>query len=272
MNKTLAVFLISAIITVVFFISIEFVNNSDETLEVDPSFQPDGKIEQLSSKDKTRINEQKEMEQKLQNQYAAGTYSLDDPFITVDPYGVTPLTALAMFETDEPVQITVTVEGKDKNGDVQHTYDQFKKDHSVPVLGLYPDYENTVTIEATTESGETTSSTMSIQTEPLPDDFLTTNVVESNPEKMENGMTFIIPSSRYVYAVDHNAEVRWYSTLWNSHVFERLENGNLLYITKEEGQEKYNEMLEMDMLGKVYNSYLIQLGNYEDTKDRKSVV
>ncbi|MFB4168956.1 aryl-sulfate sulfotransferase [Virgibacillus sp. JSM 102003] len=266
MNKTLTVFFISAIVTIVFFISIEFVNNSDETMEAaEPSFQADGKIEQLSSKDKTRINEQKEMEKKLQNEYAAGTYSLDDPFITVDPYGVTPLAALAMFETDEPVQITVTVEGKDENGDVQHTYDQYKKEHSVPILGLYPDYQNTVTIEATTESGEMTSSTVSIQTESLPDDFLTTNVVESNPEKMENGMTFIVPSSRYVYAVDHNAEVRWYSTLWNSHVFERLENGNLLYITKEEGQEKYNEMLEMNMLGKVYNSYIIQLGNYEDT-------
>src|SRR5699024_11589764 len=82
---------------------------------------------------------------------------------------------------------------------------------------------------------------------------------------MENGLTFVIPSTRYVYAVDHNADVRWYSTLWNSNDFKRLDNGNVLYITKEEGQNQNNEVLEMDMLGKVYKSYLIQLESYEDT-------
>src|SRR5699024_4772076 len=72
-------------------------------------------------------------------------------------------------------------------------------------------------------------------------------------------------STKYTYGVDHNADVRWYSTLWNSHVFKRLENGNILYMTKEEGQDKYNELLEMDMLGKVYNSYIFDIGEYEKT-------
>ncbi len=79
---------------------------------------------------------------------------------------------------------------------------------------------------------------------------------------MEDGLTFIVPSTRYVYAVDHNADVRWYSTLWNSHIFKRFENGHLMYITKEKGQEKYNEILEMNMLGKVYNSYILQMEDH----------
>ncbi|WP_106495892.1 aryl-sulfate sulfotransferase [Lentibacillus sp. Marseille-P4043] len=225
----------------------------------------DTDVKQISSYDESRIDNQAEIEKDLLEEYQEGSYSFEDPFITKDPYGVAPLTALVMFETDEPTQITLTVQGKDSNSDVKKSFDAYETEHQIPVLGLYPNYENTVTIEATNKDGETITTELSIKTDSLPDDFLTTDLVEADTEKMENGLTFIIPSSRYAYAVDDNAEVRWYSTLWNSHVFNRLENGNLLYITKEEGQDKYNDLLEMDMLGKVSNSYIIQLGDYEKT-------
>lgn len=277
MRKALATFVILAIILVIFFVVIEYAgNSSDDAIKgtgkkveasdsTAVSFHPDGEVEQLSTYDTRRMKEQEEMEQKIRKDYKEGSYSMENPFVRLDPYGVAPLTALAMFETDEPVKLTVTVEGKEDRGDISRTYDNYKTKHAIPVLGLYPDYENTITIEATTEDGETATSTFTIKTDPLPDDFLTNETAASHPEKMENGMTFVIPSTRYAYAVDHNADVRWYSTLWNSHVFKRLDNGHLLYATKEKGQNKYNEMLEMDMLGKVYNSYLIQLDDYEDT-------
>lgn len=270
MKKALIIFLILAVPMVVFFIVTDMIKTGYEEPSKTQkkgavSFQPDGEVEQHSSYDKRRINNQKKIDQKLQKDYAKESHSLENPFVTLNPYNVAPLTALAMFETDKPVKIKVTVEGKDKYGDIHHSYEKFKTEHEIPILGLYPGYENTVTIKATNKAGETVSKTLTIKTDPLPDDFLTTEVVESNPSKMENGMTFIVPSTRYVYAVDHNADVRWYSTLWNSHVFKRLDNGNLMYITKEKGQEKYNEILEMDMLGKVYNSYIIELGDYEDT-------
>ncbi|HLS09639.1 aryl-sulfate sulfotransferase [Lentibacillus sp.] len=277
MRKALATFVVLAVIMVVFFIVIEFTGDTsvptsegaDEKVETSESttvsFHPDGEVEQLSTYDTRRMEEQEGLEQALQEEYAQESHSLENPFVKRNPYGAAPLTALAVFETDEPVKITVTVEGKDEHGDVERSYDELKTEHAIPVLGLYPDYENTVTIEAADETGDTAESTFTVETEPLPDDFLTNETAESHPGKMENGLTFVIPSTRYVYAVDHNADVRWYSTLWNSHVFKRLDNGNVLYITKEEGQNQYNEVLEMDMLGKVYNSYLIQLENYEDT-------
>src|SRR5699024_6574222 len=137
--------------------------------------------------------------------------------------------------------------------------------HEVPILGLYPDTENVVIVEATNEAGETENTELSITTEALPDDFLTTELTEANTEKMDDGLTFIVPSTGYVYGVDENADVRWYSSLWNSHVFKRLNNGNILYITKSKDQDQYNELLEMDMLGKVSNSYIVELKNYEDT-------
>ncbi|SFD66164.1 arylsulfate sulfotransferase [Lentibacillus persicus] len=277
MQKALVTFVVLAIAMVIFFVVIEYTGadpddaaiGTEQKVETSEktavSFHPDGEVEQLSASDTRRINEQKGLEAAYQEEYNKGSHSLDNPFVKLDPYGTAPLTALVMFETDAPARTTVTVEGKDKQADIQRTYDNDQTTHTIPVLGLYPGYENTVTIETTTESGETSKHTFTIETEPLPDDFLTNETPVSHPENMEEGLTFVIPSTRYAYGVDHNADVRWYSTLWNSHVFKRLDNGHILYATKEKGQDQYNEMLEMDMLGKVYESYLIQLEDYPDT-------
>src|SRR5699024_12244376 len=103
----------------------------------------------------------------IRKEYKEGSDSMDNPFVRLDPYGVAPLTALAMFETDEPVKLTVTVEGKEDRGDISRTYDNYKTKHAIPVLGLYPDYENTITIEVTTVDWETVTSTLTNKTDPL---------------------------------------------------------------------------------------------------------
>ncbi|MBP1971492.1 arylsulfate sulfotransferase [Virgibacillus natechei] len=253
----------SAAIIVLAFVVYVTMDSETTTAEFNP--EPDPNATQFSYKDERRMFEQTKMEEEILANYNEGTYSFEDPFVKVDPYEVAPLTALVKFETEESMQISMTVEGKDSNGDMEKTFEEYQTAHEIPVLGLYADHENTVILEATNEGGETITTEVSMQTEGFPDDFLTTELVETAPEKMEEGLTFIIPSTRYVYAVDHNADVRWYSSLWNSHLFKRLDNGNVLYLTKEEGQDQYNEILEMDMLGKVFNSYLVDIGEYDAT-------
>lgn len=39
--------------------------------------------------------------------------TLENAFVTVDPYGISPLTAVVIFTTDEPAQITVKTAGKE---------------------------------------------------------------------------------------------------------------------------------------------------------------
>jgi arylsulfate sulfotransferase len=232
--------------------------------EFDPEPDPDAR--QLSFKNDQRITEQEKMEAEMLGEYNDGEYSFEDPYVKVDPYEVAPLTALVKFETEEPMQITMTVEGKHSDSDVEKTFEGFQTSHEIPVLGLYADVENTVILEAENEDGETAGTTeISMQTEGLPDDFLTTELEKADPVKMEDGFTFIIPSTRYVFGVDHHADVRWYASLWNSHLFKRLENGNILFLAREEGQDQYNEILEMDMLGKVYHSYIVDIGEYDRT-------
>lgn len=58
-----------------------------------------------------RYKQQSEIDSKLKAEYESGEYSLDDPFVVVNPYGISPLTALVMFDTDEEVQVAVKVIG-----------------------------------------------------------------------------------------------------------------------------------------------------------------
>ncbi len=194
MRKTLAAFVALAILLVAFLVIIEYTGGNSANQEkakketeqadrMDLSFQPDGEVEQLSTYDTRRMDKQEKLEKEMQKKYEAGSYTLKDPFVKLDPYGVAPLTALAKFETEEPVKISMTVEGKDEQGDIQRTYDDYNTEHTIPVLGLYPDFANTVTIKAENEAGETTEGTFTVETKPLPDDFLTNETETAHPEK-----------------------------------------------------------------------------------------
>src|SRR5699024_4556414 len=102
----------------------------------------------------------------------------------------------------------------DEKTSIERLYDRYETEHHIPVLGLYPDKENTVKIDYLTEDGNDSGRTeIIIETDPLPDDFLQPELVESQPEKMEDGLSFMIPTEKYVYAIDSNADVRWYSSL-----------------------------------------------------------
>lgn len=217
--------------------------------------------ERTVSADMELMNEQNSTERVMRTTYKQRDYDLRNPLVIPDPYGAAPLTALVKFETEKPLEITVTVKGNTVNTDIVKTFDGYQTSHAVPVLGLYPDQENTVEIKGKSKDGSVIKKELSIKTEPLPDDFLTTKLIESSPKKMENGLTFLIPSSKFPFAMDSNGDIRWYSSFPNSHVFKRMENGKLLYLT--EKSDKYNLLLEMDMLGQVDHAYEVTVSNYE---------
>ena len=75
-------------------------------------------------------------------------HSLGDPYIKLNPYGTSPLSALIIFETEEPSQISVTVKGKTADTDITEHFEEYDTYHEIPVLGLYADYQNTVEITA----------------------------------------------------------------------------------------------------------------------------
>ena len=200
-------------------------------------------------------------QEKLEKNYNAEGYTIEDPKIVVDPYNNSPLTALVMFETKEEVSPKVTIEGEDELTTYTHTFAK-TKEHYLAIYGLYPDKKNKVTIEYGNTKKEIT-----ITTSPLPEDFILPTSVEKEEDKLTNDLYFFTPSSGgYTCAYDTNGDVRWYLSHTATWEINRLENGHLLVSTERVVNQPYylTGLYEMDMLGKIYVEYSLPGGYHHD--------
>ncbi len=184
-----------------------------------------------------------------------------EPNVIVDPYDISPLTALIIFETKNEVAPTVTIQGKDELTTYTHKFEK-SKEHYLPIYGLYPDKENTVII-----SYENVEKEITIETEALPDNFILPTDVKKDESKLTDDLYFFTPSSTgYTCAYDINGDVRWYlktNALWK---IDRLNNGHLMVSTERLVNSPYymSGLYEMDLLGKIYNEYSIEGGYHHD--------
>ncbi len=206
----------------------------------------------------TLLDEHDSLHQAILEDFQEDDYTLENPLVIQDPYGRAPLSGLVLFETDEPMEVTVTVDGQTDDTTLSHTYSGHETEHEVPVLGLYPDMENQVTVTGEKDNGDTVETRLSLSTAPLPADMLEFTVETAQPERMAEGLTFLTPSY-YPTAVDHNGDVRWYSPIKTYNHLNRLENGNMLLATLEPYREDYDHLTEMDMLGRVHQSVTIDM-------------
>ena len=98
--------------------------------KVNRNFTNDIEVENTIS----MINEQYEFE----SEFEIDGYTIDNPNVILNPYGISPLTAIILFETEEELPVTITVEGKDENSTYINTFESTKK-HYLPIYGLYAD-------------------------------------------------------------------------------------------------------------------------------------
>ena len=210
-------------------------------------------VEQIVSLMDSQIEKEKE--------FQIEGYTIDNPNVIVNPYGNSPLTALVIFQTDEDVEVTVTIPGKDKNSTFTHTFEA-TKEHYLPIYGLYAGKKNEITLKV----GDQTKKVV-IETEALPEDMILPTSVKADKSKLGNELYFFTPSSSgYTVAYDVNGDVRWYLTNYALWRIDRLENGNLLVSTERLVNSPYymTGMYEMTLLGKVVKEYSLEGGYHHD--------
>ena len=200
-------------------------------------------------------------EEKLENDFPTKPKDIDNADVIVNPYDISPLTALIIFKTDKEVSPKVTIEGEDELSTFTNTFDK-GKEHYLPIYGLYPDKDNTVVVEYGDVRKEFT-----IKTEALPEDFILPTEVNANKDELLNELYFFTPSSKgYTCAYDVNGDVRWYLTnyaLWDN---KRLNNGHLMVSTERLVNNPYymTGLYEIDLLGKIYKEYSLPGGYHHD--------
>ena len=194
--------------------------------------------------------------------------SAPNEIVTLNPNGYSPLSATISLQTSYKSKITIRIVGKHGiQSDIVKDFDELSNIHTVPVLGLYADYENTVELILKSELGvEVERKTYLIQTAALPSDTYPNIVIDKKTDQMAEGMTLVSyfgyktnvnPQSPILF--DAFGDIRWYfdfstsyvlNTLFYDDGMEQLQNGNLYF-----GNGSTSKIYEMDFLGKIINTW-----------------
>lgn len=214
----------------------------------------------------SKMEEQKKVDENLKKELDQG-YSMDEPLVVLDPYGNSPLCAVILFSTDHETKITVEVKGKSDKDNVVQTFEA-ETDHMIPVFGLYADTENRVIL--TSENGQ--KKELTIKTDPLSFDPGEIEInIEETGEYQYKQFTFLSSSSRGIYAVDSQGDIRWYRDGVGI-PFQFLKNGHVLYCADSTLYGSYYKsgFLEADLLGKIYREYSIPGGMHHDVYEMEN--
>ncbi|MBR9920363.1 MAG: aryl-sulfate sulfotransferase [Bacteroidetes bacterium] len=189
----------------------------------------------------------------------------------LNPSAYAPLTA--DLTVSAPLAGSVTLRIIGKNGpysDVVKAFDGVSQEQTVPVLGLYPEYENLVEVQYFSEAGGLrVIDTISITTGSLPTNFPPMQVTKRSEGEMAVGMNLVnykfLNNPNVPFMADAYADVRWYLDYTDhpdlnklDYLFglERLKNGNLYFCNAAD-----DTIYEVDIMGRVLNSWPLPVDN-----------
>lgn len=192
--------------------------------------------------------------------------TIDNPIVIKDPYDISPLTALVVFNTEEKKKINIKIKGKDDAQDIEHQFTTYNTMHEIPIYGLYPNFRNIVEITSENRKGEKETIEIKIVTDPLPSDFQKISIDQIQREKVEDGFIFIvgaISNSIYPAAIDIDGNVRWYlieKNLGTAGPIRKISNGNLILSSDEEFIPPYysNGFYEINFLGEIIQQHKVK--------------
>lgn len=216
------------------------------------------------------LQAQAQREQEILADYRAGNYTLQSPYVVVDPYDMNPCSALVIFEAAQPGEIEVTVQGDEAATTFTYTKTSSSTHFEVPIIGLYAGRENKVTLK----DAQGNSVTLTIATDPLPADFQNITLESSIPAKMEPGVTLFIACFEQTYSalLDARAQVRGYlsnKNMAHGTAIILLKNGHMLSTGDEYKQIPYNmtSLWEFNWLGKVFREIEVPNGVHHNLSE-----
>lgn len=194
-----------------------------------------------------QLRKQEKVDEQLKDIAKNGNYSLNNPYVMVNPYGISPLTAIIIFNTMNKESVSLYI------NDVKVAEDNESIMHIIPVIGLYNNSNNVITLESS--SGE--KSTINISTESLNDfvnDFDLEKIKDTNKSSIIL-MGNINSNNSIIRGFDENNNLNYYLDF--DYLSGYLVKGNHLlveYNTRMFGNTNIkNIILEIDYLGKIHS-------------------
>lgn len=132
--------------------------------------------------------------------------TFDNMTLIRNPYGVTPLTALASFHTDIPCRLSYTIHSEAGAEDYHYDYTELATSHVAPIWGVYADALNEITLTLYREDGSKVAErTMEWQTDALPGDYTYPVIRDKNGNvrymltiPTQNNKLYPLPNQHYL--------------------------------------------------------------------------
>ena len=184
----------------------------------------------------------------LEKEYRKKVYTFNEPFIKLNPYGRTPLTALVKVDNSlADKKVNILVRGAFGSEDYSYST-RINSLGELPIVGLFPKCENRVKISL--EDGRTKE--LSINTGAL-DDILPAIVIEKKiANRMEDGMNLVSFNTKekaMPFVFDINGNIRY--------VLDISSTINKAYVGKEDNSwivANDKAVFTFDILGKVLST------------------
>ena len=187
--------------------------------------------------------------------------------VMLNPTGYAPLSALLTFTSPAGGHTEIIVKGKHGAGsDVKQVFTDNGTSHSIPVLGLYAAYTNTVEVYVISSNNNAVKSTITITTGALPVNIPSYIHVDTvNMAAMEPGFNLVSSLSGYPappctpYITDAFGDIRWMldytshpilKSLFYDCGIARLQNGDYYF-----GDFVSKSIYEVDVFGKIIHSW-----------------
>lgn len=197
-----------------------------------------------------QVHIQKKVNDELERAKKNKSYSIENAYVKLNPYEISPLSAIIIFYTQSEEEVEVFI------NDEYFTKMDKSKEHAIPIYGLYEDYDNVITLKINGKSYDKHIKTDTSNIKyPL-------NISKNEVLNNENDLIFTVSSyETYFTGWDRNGKLRFYLTVDNRMDVEWLPNGHFLIGTSEgQVRENFLSLVEMDYLGKIYNYYNLEHG------------
>ena len=197
-----------------------------------------GSILVSSNEEIKKVDDILSLQTKLDDTYSCYGYTIDNPKIVVDPYDNAPLSALIMFETKSASRVKVYV-----NDVFLYEEEDDTKEHYLDIYNLLIN-DNKVSLVLDNKKYE-----YDIKTDNIEIDLPTVTV--------DKDEILFVSIDNFLVGINSNNQVVYYLEGFTNNVIQ-LSNGHLLVTTNRVNNDNsYVSVTEIDMLGKIYNDYVI---------------
>lgn len=213
----------------------------------------------------------------LESVLQSGEFTFDHMYVIRNPFGESPLVALALFETEKPCKVRVTTKGKTKENDYVNVLPK-KKKHRVPILGLYPDQENKVLIELLEDDDNVIAShTIPIQTKALPSYLRQCIHVKKKAEDPAFPMVMINGGvDIHTCAFDKEGDIRFFLRRKSrGYGIFPLSKGHFFYMEKDIATPSFSnpqtvQSHDMDYMGRIFKTYHATNGVHHTVEEKNN--